>query len=72
MRKRKSCYQKMIYHLNRNKLQKVRLEIGESVYCKRKEFNYMKNEFNYDLKGIIRALDKGKCKSYTNIITFVV
>ena len=24
----------------------------------------MKNEFNYDLKGIIRALNKGKCKSY--------
>ena len=31
----------------------------------------MKNEFNYDFKGIIRALDKEKCKSYTNIITFV-
>ena len=62
----------MIYRLNRNKLQKVRLEIGESVYWKRKEFNYMKNEFNYDLKGIIRALNKGKCKFYTNIITFVI
>ena len=32
----------------------------------------MKNEFNYDLKGIIRALNKGKCKSYNIIITFVV
>ena len=32
----------------------------------------MKNEFNYDLKGIIRALNKGKCKFYTNIITFVI
>lgn len=32
----------------------------------------MKNEFNYDLKCIIRALGKGKCKSYTNIITFVI
>ena len=32
----------------------------------------MKNEFNYDLKGIIRSLDKGKYKSYTNIITFVI
>ena len=62
----------MIYHLNRNKLQKVRLEVGAFVYCKRKEFNYMKNEFSYDLQCIIRALDKGKCKSYTNIITFVV
>ena len=72
MRKRKNCYQKMIYRLNRNKLQKVRLEVGAFVYCKRKEFNYMKNEFSYDLQCIIRALDKGKCKSYTNIITFVV
>ena len=72
MRKRKNYFQKMIYCLNRNKLQKVRLEIGESVYCKRKEFNYMKNEFNYDLKCIIRALSKEKCKSYTNIIKFVV
>lgn len=32
----------------------------------------MKNEFSYDLKDIIRALGKGKCKSYTNIITFVI
>ena len=62
----------MIYHLNRNKLQKVRLKVGASVYCKRKEFNYMKNEFSYDLKGIIKVLGKEKCKSCTNIITFVV
>ena len=55
----------MIYRLNRNKLQEVRLEVDAFIYCKRKEFNYMKNEFNYDFKGIIRALDKGKCKSYT-------
>ena len=32
----------------------------------------MKNEFNYDLKDIIRSLDKGKYKFYTNIITFVI
>ena len=25
----------------------------------------MKNEFNYDLKCIIKVLGKGKCKSYT-------
>ena len=55
----------MIYCLNRNKLQKVRLEIDAFVYCKRKEFNCMKNEFNYDLKGIIRVLGKEKYKSYT-------
>ena len=32
----------------------------------------MKNEFNYGLKDIIIALGKEKCKSYTNIITFVI
>ena len=32
----------------------------------------MKNEFNYDLKCIIKVLGKEKCKSYTNIITFVI
>ena len=32
----------------------------------------MKNEFSYDLKGIIKVLGKEKCKSCTNIITFVV
>ena len=72
MKKRINYFQKMIYCLNRNKLQEVRLEVDTFVYCKRKEFKYMKNEFNYDLNGIIRSLDKGKYKSYTNIITFVI
>lgn len=32
----------------------------------------MKNEFSYNLKGIIKVLGKEKCKSYNITITFVV